>query len=278
MKLLVIADSMSVHGINQWQYNGGHDVSRLSESLSLEVNAVIKGALDAGVKEVFLRDRTWNGNLLNHGDFPSEVQLIQGSVVPGCGIESIKHINTAFLIGIGTQRTVDTSPYFSFSPAHMRVEINGFECNDVELLTYTLAENNIRVSLVSGDSQFGLQYKDQHPPCQVVFTNNSLTSSCLRAVHPQEVEKRFFNAAKIAVKSEHPTHDKNIKDFLTGYYECSVTFRTAMEAEAASLVPWVSVEVEKNTVYFYVSSMTLAYRFIVLLRHMQYINQDYHNY
>lgn len=233
-----------------------------AERLALEVNAAVKGAKAARVKEIYVRDRTKNGHLLAEDRIDKKVQVIKGGLFPGCGIEWKKAVNCAFLLGLAPQNPSISDD--STIRHDLKIKINGEWMDELGLITLALAEHHVSTILISGDSNTARNYKNRFPHCQMVITKNVVNGSAVRSLHPEEIEKRFEIAAKAAISQFIGT--QSIFPNLPGHYEVEIIFPHALDVALLTLIPWVRADEAEKSLHFYLSSMTQVYQFLFFIR------------
>ena len=80
MKIFISADIEGIAGITSWEEADPHksQYRPFQERMTEEVKAACLGALDAGAKEIWVRDAHWFARNLLHERLPREVRLIRG--------------------------------------------------------------------------------------------------------------------------------------------------------------------------------------------------------
>src|SRR5262245_14222841 len=80
MKIFISADIEGIAGITSWQEADPNSAQYrpYQERMTEEVKAACLGALDAGAKEIWVRDAHWYARNLLHERLPREVRLVRG--------------------------------------------------------------------------------------------------------------------------------------------------------------------------------------------------------
>jgi len=84
MKILIAADMEGITGVTTWdQVTPGHaEYARFRRLMTQDVNAAIRGALDAGAQEVIVADGHWKGSNILIEELDPRARLNSGSPSP----------------------------------------------------------------------------------------------------------------------------------------------------------------------------------------------------
>lgn len=210
MKIYVICDLEGVAGVVdhrlQCWFDGGyyHQARRLA---TLELNALVEGALQAGATEVV----AWDG----HGGFPGgldvellhpECQVVLGAGDGGpAGLDS--SFDAVFLLGLhsmaGTARAVLGH---SFMPGIVRCWINDLPVGEIGMNCAVAGQFGVPAVFISGDRAAVIEARALIPDIEGVAVKEGLASEArglaqapTLSLAPQKARELIRDAAKRAV-------------------------------------------------------------------------------
>ena len=102
MKVLIAVDMEGITGVTTWdQVTPGHaEYARFRRLMTQDVNAAIRGALEAGADEVIVADGHWNASNILIEELDPRAKLNSGSPSPFSMMEGIdESIDAVFFIG-----------------------------------------------------------------------------------------------------------------------------------------------------------------------------------
>jgi len=80
MKVFISADIEGINGVTHWDetIKNKPDFKEFAHQMTLEVNAACKGAINAGAKEIWIKDAHDSGRNIDHNLLPQNTKLIRG--------------------------------------------------------------------------------------------------------------------------------------------------------------------------------------------------------
>ncbi len=102
MKILIAADMEGISGVTTWeQVTPGHaEYARFRRLMTADVNAAIRGALEAGADEVIVADGHWNGSNMLIEELDPRARLNTGSPSPFSMMQGIdESVDGVFFVG-----------------------------------------------------------------------------------------------------------------------------------------------------------------------------------
>lgn len=102
MKILIAADMEGITGVTTWdQVTPGHaEYARFRKLMTQDVNAAIRGAIEAGAQEIVVADRHWNGSNILIEELDARARLNTGSPSPFSMMQGIdKGVDGVLFIG-----------------------------------------------------------------------------------------------------------------------------------------------------------------------------------
>jgi D-amino peptidase len=207
--------------------------------MTLEVNAAIEGALDAGVQEIVVSDGQWFGTNLLPDELHPSAELLSGYprrlyMAEGMG----PGFDAAFFVGYhasaGTRDAV-----LDHSGADPRlvseVRLNAARQSEGSLNGYLCGYFGCPVALFTGDAAAVSEMHEFRLEVEGVVVKESLAQQAARSLHPELARKRIRTGASRAIERL-----ENIPPMrLEGGIDMQVDFlRTAM-ADSCERVPGV---------------------------------------
>ena len=102
MKILIATDMEGITGVTTWdQVTPGHaEYARFRRLMTQDVNAAIRGAMEAGVDDVIVADGHWNGSNILIEELDPRARLNSGSPSPFSMMQGIDEtVDGAFFVG-----------------------------------------------------------------------------------------------------------------------------------------------------------------------------------
>lgn len=240
MKVFISADIEGVAGIvSGLQVVAGESEYELGRRLmTLEVNAAIEGALDAGAEEIVVCDGHANRQNLIPDLLHEAARLVRGI---RSGLQQMQGLDgtfdAVFVTGqhaaAGTQYAVLDHTWVGASVHDLR--INGRSMNETCLNSVIADRHGVPTALVTGDEVTIAQTKEYLPEIEGVVVKKSYSRYRAESVHPRVAAKLIREGARKALgrlssftRRSSPAELEMEIDFL----------RTDM-ADAAALVPGV---------------------------------------
>jgi D-amino peptidase len=241
LKLFISADMEGVAGVVRDEQTdpAGRDYPIARRLMTLEVNAAIEGALEAGVQEIVVSDGHWAGTNLLPDELHPAAELVSGYprrlyMAEGMG----PGFDAAFFVGYhasaGTRDAV-----LDHSGADPRlvaeVRLNGARQSEGSLNGYLCGYFDCPVALFTGDAAAVSEMHGYRLEVEGVVVKESLAQQAARSLHPEIARQRIRTGARRAFERL-----DNIAPLrLEGRVELQVDFlRTAM-ADSCERVPGV---------------------------------------
>jgi D-amino peptidase len=241
LKLFISADMEGVAGVVRDEQTdpAGRDYPLCRRLMTLEVNAAIEGALEAGVQEIVVSDGHWFGTNLLPDELHPAAELVSGYprrlyMAEGMG----PGFDAAFFVGYhasaGTRDAV-----LDHSGADPRlvaeVRLNGARQSEGSLNGYLCGYFDCPVGLFTGDAAAVSEMHGFRLEVEGVVVKESLAQQAARSLHPEIARQRIRAGARRAFERL----DNIAPMRLEGSIELQVDFlRTAM-ADSCERVPGV---------------------------------------
>ena len=211
MKLFLSTDFEGVSGIVAWEQiiegNSEYEQGRLL--LTDEVNAVVSGALDSGVKEFVVNDSHHYMRNLHPQDLLGNAVLITGKHKPMYMMEGLdSSFDGVCFVGyhgsIGAERAVLSHTY---NPgAIWEVRINGEVVGESAINALVAAHYNVPIIFISGDEVTVQEAQTIAPTAEKVVVKQSLGRFAAAHIHPTVACGMLKRGASQAVRNLNEMH------------------------------------------------------------------------
>ncbi len=156
MKLFISADLEGIAGVTHWnETNITHpEYGNARELMTESVIAACQGAIEAGVKEIVIKDAHATGRNIISENLPGQVKLVRGwSGHPFSMMQELdKTFDAALMIGYHSRAGADSHPLaHTITGKVSHIKINGCFVSEFIINTFTAAYVNVPVIFVSGD-------------------------------------------------------------------------------------------------------------------------------
>ncbi len=156
MKILISVDMEGISGVTTWEQvtPGQPEYERFRRTMAADVNAVIKGAIQAGADDLVVVDGHWNGTNLEIEELDSRVRLIAGTGSPLSMVQGIDSGATGLLmVGYharrGTPNAILDHTWSSSCVANLW--LNGKLTGEIGLNAAVAGHFDVPLIMVSGD-------------------------------------------------------------------------------------------------------------------------------
>jgi D-amino peptidase len=165
MKILIATDMEGITGVTTWdQVTPGHtEYARFRRLMTQDVNAAVRGAMDAGADEVIIADGHWNGSNILLEELDSRARLNTGSPSPFSMMQGIdESVDGVMFIGYharnGTPNAILDHTWSSRTVAN--VWLNDILTGEYGLNAAVAGHFSVPVIMVSGDQTACAQVAD----------------------------------------------------------------------------------------------------------------------
>ncbi len=268
MRVYVSADIEGVAGVTVADdiFEGRPGYDRAASLLRGEVLAAVRGARDAGAREVIVRDAHGSAANLSAEGWPAGVRLLSGwadtdgyAMVQGIGSAPDLAVDALVLVGYHAGSEHDRGNLaHTLSPEVIhRVEIDGRACNEAVLVALEAGEAGVPVVALSGDRWCVEEFAAWSPRTVAVVAKTGLGHEAALHRRPEDVRDAIYAAVQegLALGVE-PLR-------LGAPAELRVRFAHRRQAQVAALVP--GAERDGDTVAIRVEDGRAAARMVELL-------------
>lgn len=205
MKIFISVDIEGVAGVVDPRQGrpGSPEYPEAARLMTLECNAAIEGALEAGAQEFIVNDSHMDGrNLLAERLHPAAELISGGSPLLGMCTGLGPGFSAAFFIGyhgaVGTRDAVIDHTYDSRVLAEVR--INGRPQSEGSLNGAVAGYFGCPVVLFTGDAAAVSQMHEYVLPIEGIVVKEGITRYSARSLHPQVARDRIRSGAKRALE------------------------------------------------------------------------------
>src|SRR5574339_890339 len=187
MKILLAVDMEGITGVTTWdQVTPGHaEYARFRKLMTQDVNAVIRGALEAGADEVIVADGHWNGSNILVEELDARARLNTGSPSPFSMMQGIdESVDGVMFIGYharnGTPSAILDHTWSSRTVAN--IWLNDILTGEYGLNAALAGHFGVPVIMASGDQTACKQMSEQLgdiEPAVVKQASGRFAAECL---------------------------------------------------------------------------------------------------
>lgn len=240
MKVYISVDIEGIAGVvsKDQTSKGGYDYEQARKLMTNEANAAIKGAVDAGAKEIIINDSHGSMRNIYIEMLSSEARLISGSPKRLAMMEGIdQSFDAAIFVGYHTRSGSQGILNHTYSGK----VINNIKVNDVEYGEFGLnaliaGVYNVPVAFVSGCNllvEEAKQFTKNITTVQVKKTINQIVSENIHPTKACELIKHKVSSSLNKLNTIKPLK------LTTDKIDFDITFANSLSADIAATLPMV---------------------------------------
>ena len=264
MKVYISADIEGITGVTHWDEaeldHPQHAAAR--KQMLAEVMAAVDGALEAGAKEIWIKDAHSTGRNIDISSFPKEVKIIREWT---CDPQSMMALiddsfDAAIFIGYHSGAGSGGNPLaHTMNGRNNWVKINGEIAAEFDINALIAASHGVPVVLLAGDARLCGHAEKKIPNIKTVATKEGIGDATVNIapIYACELIKQRTKEALTEKKPcLYPLPEK---------FDVQIHFKHATHAYQASFYPGVR-QVEEHMVEFTVSTVKdlIAARMFIL--------------
>ncbi len=237
MKVFISADLEGITGTTVWGEveKDKPDSAGFRKQMTAEVGAACKGAMEAGAKEIWVKDAHETGRNLNACELPVEVKLIKAwSGHPFQMVQELdESFDAAMMIGYHSRAGSSGSPLshtMTFNAAC--VTINGRYASEFLIHAYAASTKNVPVVFVSGDTDLCGEVKEVNPGIRTVDVKKGSGASTIN-IHPELAVQKIRESARQALSGDFQICRISLPD----RFKVEITYKNHFDAFRASFYP-----------------------------------------
>lgn len=238
MRFFISADIEGITGINHWdETTKNHpDYPEFRRQMTREVLAACEGALEAGAKEIVVKDAHDSGRNIIAAELPREAQLIRSwSRHPYSMVWGIEEgFDAAAFIGYHSPSGSADNPLSHTMSSRMVSEmyLNGELCSEFLLHALVARSHRVPVVFCSGDAGLCERVKYNDALIETVATNRG-AGNATWAIHPDIATENIKSGVAKALKKELKQYNMNVPE----HFVLEVHFVKHIDAFRASHYP-----------------------------------------
>jgi D-amino peptidase len=244
MKILLATDMEGITGVTTWdQVTPGHaEYARFRRLMTQDVNAAIRGVIDAGADEVIITDGHWNGSNILVEELDSRARLNTGSPSPFSMMQGIdESVDGVMFIGYharnGSPNAILDHTWSSKTVAN--VWLNDILTGEYGLNAALAGHFGVPVIMASGDQTACAQMADLLGDMEMAIVKQAMGRFAAECLTPQASHELICMSAMRAVERlvEGSVPDPFVLD---APVRLTVEFFTSDMADRATRIPFTS--------------------------------------
>jgi D-amino peptidase len=238
MKIYISADIEGVTGCTHWDETekSKPDYGLFLEQMTREVKAACEGAINAGAKEIWIKDAHDSARNMDFSDFPVNIRFIRGwSGHPFVMMQEIdSSFDGAIMIGYHAHAGAGANP-LSHTLDSMKVnyiKINDELADELLVNSYTSYFVNVPVVFVSGDEGVCSHAQGINHNIKTAAVKKGIGNSTI-SIHPKLAVQMIKEGVEEALK-------ENLDQYLTSLpekFKVEISFVHHFDAYKASFYP-----------------------------------------
>ena len=249
MKVYISADMEGITGTTHWDEvdKKTSDFKEFQEQMTAEVAAACEGALNAGVKEIWVKDAHASARNIILLKLPKEVRLIRGwSDHPFQMVQDLDEtFDATLMIGFHSPAGSGENPLAHTMTGRVaHIKINEVYASEFLLHTYAAALKNVPVVFVSGDEGLCEEAKSLIPPIVTVAVKHGKGDSTIN-IHPQLAVEKIREGVQRALEGDVSRCEVPMPE----HFSVEIKYKEHMKAYRASFFPGAELK-DSHTIDF----------------------------
>jgi D-amino peptidase len=264
IKLLITADMEGISGVMNWEQvtPGSSEYERFRRVMTADINAAIKGAIQAGAEDVIVTDAHDRSNNIVIEDLDPRVRLNAGYPTALSMVQGIDSgVTAAMLIGYHARAgTTNAVLDHTWSSKVLNVWLNGRLTGEIGLNAAICGHFNVPVVMVSGDQAATSEAIDLLPQVEVAVVKQGRGRYAAECLPVETAHQRIREAAARAISR------MRIDTSLQSAYKVeppiliTVEFHTTIMVDRVSILPGVD-RLDGRRIQYTADDMLMAFRF-----------------
>jgi len=272
LKVYISADMEGVGGVSTWDKQSspkGADYEKFRRLMTLEVNAAIAGAYDAGATEVLVSDSHWDGQNIDPELLDRRARMVRAWPRPLGMMQGIDETYDA-VVFVGYHASEGQAnailAHTESGNKIFEVKLNGVTVPEAGISAAIAGEFGVPVVFLSGDQTIGEEARRLLGPIETAAVKTAGGFYSGTMLHPEECQRLIREGVKRGVERR-----RQLKPYkLSRPVKLEVTFKSVVLAEIVSY--FQNVERPKgNTIVYTAHDMLDASRFFMAI---DFLNPD----
>ena len=251
VKVYISADMEGIGGVSTWEVQAGSQGSeyqKFRRLMTLEVNAAIAGAFDAGATEVLVSDSHGNAQNIDVELLDKRVRLIRAWPRPLLMMQGVDAtFDAAVFIGYHAKEGQKAAVLAHTMSGRniFEIKLNGTPVAEAGFNAAIAGEFDVPVVFISGDQTICENTRQLLGPIETVAVKEATGFFSAKMMHPAEAQRLIREGVKRAVERR-----SKLKPFKVVHpVKLEVTFKSIVNAELVSGLPKVG-RPRGNTILF----------------------------
>lgn len=203
MKVYISCDMEGISGVVAWDQTGREgqdDYYRARLLMTLEANAAVEGAFDAGATEVLVNDSHGGMRNILIEHFHKDAKLISGSPKFLSMMEGIdSSYDAAMFIGYHSRMGAAGIMSHTYTGTVSEYRVNGILMGETGMNAAVAGYFGVPVVMVAGDAQVGREAAHLLGDIKTVAVKEALTRTAAKCLHPEKARELIRSTAKEAL-------------------------------------------------------------------------------
>jgi len=267
LKVFISADMEGVGGVSTWVVQAeskGREYEQFRRLMTLEVNAAIAGAAEAGATEFIVGDSHGDAQNIDIELLDKRARLIRAWPRP---LEMMQGVDStcdaAIFVGYHAREGAAEGVLAHTFTGTVVVKLNGVEVPEAGFNAAIAGDFGVPVVFVSGDQTIAQEARELLGPIETAVVKKAIGFNAAEMMPPEESQRLIREGVKRGVERRAETKPYKISHPV----KLEVRFNDAVIAELASYVPGVE-RPTGNTIVFTGRDMTEVSKLTQLLTNL----------
>lgn len=263
LKVYISADMEGIGSVSTWEKQAsasGADYEQFRRLMTLEVNAAIDGAFDAGATEVLVSDSHGDAQNIDPELLDKRVKLIRAWPRPlgmAAGVDA--SFDAVVLVGYhgGEGQADSILSHTEDDTKYADMKLNGVSVPEAGFVAATAGAFGVPVVFISGDQTITRVTRELLGDIETAVVKVAHGFYAGTMVHPEEARRLIRDGVKRGVEKR-----GQLKPYILAKpVKLQITFKKTVEAEVASYLRGVE-RLNGNTIVYTADDMLDAARFV----------------
>lgn len=249
MKIYIVADGEGISGVvsSDEMHPTGSRYEEFRRLMTMDVNAAISGAFEAGAIEVVVNDAHWSMLNIIYEELDPRAEIIRGSNKKMSMVEQIDGFDGAFFIGLHAKvgHSHGVANETLVGPEMYEMRMNEKPVGEVELNAAIAGFFDVPVIMVSGDDCLAKEAEDVFEDIETAVVKKSIDRWAARCLSLKNAHNEIKTKAYKAVS--------RLNDFkpykILRQTEFEIEWTSTAACKKASLVPGAYVKSPRIIAY-----------------------------
>lgn len=261
LKVYISADMEGIGGVSTWQVQAdskGREYEKFRRLMTMEVNAAIVGAFDAGATEVLVSDSHGDGQNIDVELLDRRARLIRAWPRPLGMVQGVDDsFDAVVFIGYHASEGQPAAILAHTMTGRMEIKLNGVTVPEAGFNAAVAGEFGVPVVFLSGDQTIGEEAKRLLGPIETVAVKQATGFYSATMMHPEEAQRVIHEGAKRGVERR-----AEIRPYKVAHpVKLEMIFKDVIDAELLSYLPGVE-RPRGNVAVFTARDMVEAAKFL----------------